>query len=313
MPMRCSPGLPALLVVLVAGCGASRSSGPEFTLEHDGQTRRYIVHTPPGMEGNGPHATVLVLHGGGNADDDYRRIGSYTSFDDKADRDHFLTVYPATLWDQWNDGRDAPLLREQREQIDDVGFFRALMDALVAQHGADPARIYATGISNGGFMSHRLGCELADRIVAVAPVAAGMAAPLAPRCQPSRTVPVLLIHGTRDGFVPFNGGTVSAPLTRQDRGQTLSSDDSRRKWAELNGCSQGVTTTSQNKNHLDGTTADRVDQDGCPSGGTVIQWVIRGGGHTWPGANWIPVVGPVSREFNAEDVIWDFFRNRMLP
>ncbi len=303
---------PCVFLVLLGACATSRQSGPELTLEVGGHTRRYLVHAPPGLESGGPHPAVLVLHGGGGAGG-IEDLGRYTGMDAKADASGFIAVYPAALYDNWNDGRNADILREQKEGIDDVAFFRALLDRLVADHHVDPRRIYATGISNGGFMSHRLGCELSDRIVAIAPVAAGMAQPLSLTCAPARGVPVLNFHGTHDGFVPFEGGNVTAPYTRQNRGPTLSSDGTRDVWARANGCGSGVTRSNVTPDARDGTTVEKVTVDGCPAAAPVIQMVIHGGGHTWPGARWVPYLGPVTKDINAADAIWEFFRDRRLP
>lgn len=160
-------------------------SGPRLTLEVGGHTRRYLVHVPPPFGRATPCGAGAAWRGRRGGIED---LGRYTGMDAKADASGFIAVYPAALYDNWNDGRNADILREQKEGIDDVAFFRALLDRLVADHHVDPRRIYATGISNGGFMSHRLGCDLSDRIVAIAPVAAGMAQPLSLTCAPARGV-----------------------------------------------------------------------------------------------------------------------------
>lgn len=303
----------ALLPGLVLfSCGGRDAVDEDLRLDVNGTSRRYLLHVPAGLDSGGPHPAVLVLHGGGGRGKAVETIGRYTGMSDKADEAGFIAVYPAALVENWNDGRNAPALREQADNVDDVGFIRALMDSLVADRHVDPRRVYATGISNGGFMSHRLGCELADRLVAIAPVAAGMAEPLSPNCRPTRPVPVLYFHGTADGYVPFDGGNVTVPVTGQNRGPTLSSNDTRARWAAVNGCSPEVDRRTQN-DRRDGTSLQWVEHRGCPPGVQVVQGVVESGGHTWPGARWVPMLGRVTREVDASDAIWDFFRERSLP
>lgn len=303
----------ALLGALVlVSCGGRDAADEDLTLQVNGTTRRYLLHVPAGLEAGGPHPAVLVLHGGGGRGKAVETIGRYTGMSDKADEAGFVAVYPAALVENWNDGRNAPGVPEQADNVDDVGFIRALVDAMVADRHVDPRRVYATGISNGGFMSHRLGCELADRIVAIAPVAAGMAEPLSPNCHPTRPVPVLYFHGTQDGYVPFGGGNVVVPGTRQNRGPALSSNATRARWAVVNGCSPDVDRRTRN-DRRDGTSVQWVEHRGCPAGVQVVQVVVESGGHTWPGARWLPLLGRVTREVDAADAIWDFFWERSLP
>ena len=125
-----------------------------------------------------------------------------------AERDKVVLVYPAGIQKNWNDGR--PTTPNQLG-INDVIFFNQLCDYMIANYPVDGSKIYATGISNGGFMASRLGCELSNRIAAIAVNAATIeATTIAPNCNPGRTVPALYIHGTTDPLVPFAGGQMTA-------------------------------------------------------------------------------------------------------
>jgi len=117
----------------------------------------------------------------------------YATFDVVADTEGFLVVNPESLHDNWNDGRlDTGI--DGLEEVDDVAFVAGLIDRLTREHAIAPERVFATGISNGGMLSHRLACELSDRIPAIATVAAPMAEDLSPVCQLSNPVSVLTPH-----------------------------------------------------------------------------------------------------------------------
>ncbi|MEW5853869.1 MAG: dienelactone hydrolase family protein [Myxococcota bacterium] len=302
----------AVCALFLLSCNG-RAELVEHSMDWQGAKRIYEVHLPHGTRPESPAPVVLIFHGGGPLDADGERTGNYTSMSSKADREGFIAVYPRAREDNWNDGRDSPNLQEQKDNVDDVGFIRAVLDQLERDYPVDRKRIYATGLSNGGIFSFRLACELSDRITAIAPVIGAVAEPLAPRCAPTRPVPVLSLHGTRDGFVPIGGGTVTAPGTRQDRGKVLSADDSRKLWARLNGCTDDTTRSTQDKDPRDGTALERIEHVGCPESAPVKQLLLHGAGHTWPGARWYPYLGDVSYEVHAEDEIWSFFRNHALP
>ena len=171
------------------------------------------------------------------------------------------------------------------KNVDDPGFFSALIDRLIATENADPARVFVTGISNGGLMSHRLGCELADKITAIAPVVRTLTVKLAGQCAPARPIPVLMFFGTADKLVPFEGG-----IQKMGSAETpvLSAHQTIAKWAELDGCSASPKVGKEG-------TVERRSYAGC-KGGTRVEAIIReGAGHTWPPG--------------AAEVIWEFFEH----
>ena len=139
------------------------------TLEFGGRTRNYLVHPPKGYDGKSSLPLVLVLHGAIQGATNVERMSGMSA---KADKENFLAVYPngtsgSGLAPTWNAG--ACCGYAQMNKVDDVGFLRALIDRLEHDYPIDPKRVFATGISNGGMMSYRLACEMADRIAAVAP------------------------------------------------------------------------------------------------------------------------------------------------
>lgn len=296
-----------LLVVLL---GAARTEASELearSLEHQGRRRTFHVFTPPGHEKEKPVPLVLALHGGGGTGRTFDR-GTGGGVTREAARRGWVVVFPDGVNKGWNDGRDIRTRRDAaRRDVDDVGFLAKVVDALHASHGIDRTRVYATGISNGGFMSFRLGVELADRIAAIAPVTANMTPVLAAK-EPARPVPVLVLNGTADPLVPYAGGQVR--VLGRDRGLTLSTEDSVRWWVKHDGCEARFTRRWLPDRARDGCRV-RVDAwTACEGASEVVLVRIEGGGHTWPGGRqYLPrfLVGRVCRDFDGTKTIFDFF------
>jgi polyhydroxybutyrate depolymerase len=264
-----------------------------------GRVRTYLVHRPPGFHAGLP--VVLAFHGGGGTAAGMARL---SGLDAVADAHGFVVVYPQGIGNSWAGGKgDTPA---DEAGVDDVGFVDALIDRLVAEDGIDPTRVFATGMSSGGFMTQRLGCELASRIAGIAPVAATLIETIAQTCAPGVHMPVLEIQGTADPLVPYGGGHVRG---RGPGGNpTLAAPATIAHWASVNGCSAPPRTAALPVVARDGTRV-RTDTYPCP-GGPVVLYTVVGGGHTWPGGEqYLPVrvVGRTTRQFNASETIWAFF------
>jgi polyhydroxybutyrate depolymerase len=294
----------ALALVHLLGCGAAADdddgSGDDagaddddgggderdfvLSLESGGLGRRARVHLPPALAT--PAAVVLDFHGYSNSPTLER---GFSRLDAVADLEGFAVVYP--------EGTGAPAGWDAGSccvtGVDDVGFTAALIDALAERIELDPARVYATGLSNGGFLSHRLGCELADRIAAIAPVAG---VNLLAACAPSRPIAVLMIHGTGDAYVPYDGG---GPF------DWPSVADSEAGWAERDDC--GAPSTSYQQG--DASCARRA----CAAGTEVELCTIDGGGHVWPGGTAPAEYGHVTDDLDGAQYVWDFFARHPMP
>jgi len=239
-------------------------------------------------------------------------------FNRLAERDGFVVVYPDGLERHWNDGRGVGAYRAHRENIDDVGFLTALIDHLARGLPVDRARIYATGISNGGLMSFRLAREAATVIAAIAPVAISMSEQIARMRQPARAVPVLMMPGTQDPLVPYEGGEIGRALARGGPGfgRVIPVAEAVRYWVEHNHCAPlPAVTVEPDRDPLDGTRVRREVYGSCRDGTEVVLYAVEGGGHTWPGGlQYLPerIVGRTSRDINAAEVIWAFFRRFAL-
>jgi polyhydroxybutyrate depolymerase len=273
------------------------------TMQSGGRERTYHLHVPPTAQTAGPRPLVLVFHGGGGTGLGAARL---YGFNQLADARGWLVVYPDGVDRHWNDGRETTGDRWLNTVlVDDVAFVSGLIDHLAAALQADPRRAYATGISNGGIFSHRLGCELSGKIVAIAPVAGTIAAPEALRCGPGAPVSVIEWHGTDDRFVPYGGGEI---LHRAERGRVLSVDETISLWARLNGCPVAVRRSNLAPvDPADPTRVGRSAYGPCRLESAVTLYTIEGGGHTWPGTAPLAILGPTSRQINATQVIWKFF------
>ncbi len=280
-------------------------------LMHGGLRRGYVGHVGVSCDSRVPAPLVIVLHGGGGTGAGMIKL---TGFNAVADREGFVVVYPDGVERHWNDGRGVEWYRAHTQEIDDVGFISALIDELSRKLNIDASRVYATGISNGGMMSYRLGCELSDRIAAIAAVTASLAVDMVKEWSPSRPVPVLIIAGTADPLVPWGGGEIR--FGGRTFGTVVSVPDTVKFWVEKNGCmTTPVVRRLPDSDPDDGTSVRREAYSRCRGGAEVVLYVVEGGGHTWPGGlQYLPerTIGKTSREFNASEVIWQFFRTHSL-
>jgi polyhydroxybutyrate depolymerase len=257
-------------------------------LVHDDLDRSYVVYVPPGYDHETPTPLVLSFHGYSNSP---QQQEEWSGLSEKAAQEGFVLVYPSGTGgiSGWNGGDCCGSM------VDDVGFVGALLDTLESELCIDPSRIYATGFSNGGFLSHRLACELPDRIAAIASVAGVMGVG---DCAPARPMPVLQMHGTGDFVVPYNG---SAVLGFESVAETMAG------WVERDGCvGDPVVSYVQ-----DEVTCER--HEACGGGVEVELCTIEGGGHTWPGGADIFGAGPTTQNLSANDRLWEFFVAHPLP
>src|SRR5271166_1733667 len=290
----------AVLAVCLVGCvgrpvSAASSRDEPGTFQFGGLTRTYSVHVPPGS----PAGLVLSLHGGGGTGAGQR---SLTDFDAVADANNLVVVYPDGYDKSWNDGRAAS--PASRRHVDDVGFLVALVAKLQSDYNIARGHVFATGMSNGGFMSNKLACDRADVFAAIAPVAGTLGAGVA--CHPSRPVSVLEAHGTADPLVPFNGGAVRG---RGGPSHSIAARSMVDTWRSADGC-QGDPSTQVLPNVGDGTVVHRFDSTACAASTEVVFYQIDNGGHTWPGGKqYLPqaIIGRTSRALDASEVIAQFF------
>jgi polyhydroxybutyrate depolymerase len=271
------------------------------TLEWGGLVRSALVHVPPSYDAAAGAMLVLNFHGFGS---DAPQEALLTRMSDASDERGFLVAYPYGVLSSWNAGQCCGTA--WADAVDDVGFVRALLDELAERYCVDPRRVFATGMSNGGFLSHRLGCELADRLAAIAPVA-GVLGLSSEACQPARPVPVLDIHGTADPLVPYEGGV---PLVGWDTGGMIdfpSVAETVDAWRAIDGCGEA----SEVSYAVGDATCTRWPA--CAGASEVVACVIDDGGHTWPGGTPIPGLGKTSHDLDATAAMLDFFEAHPMP
>jgi polyhydroxybutyrate depolymerase len=265
-------------------------------IDVDGVSRTYLLQVPVTLPANAAAPLLLVFHGGGSHAVAMQR---FTRFDALADRQGFIVAYPEGVRSHWNDTRGL-------SPADDVAFVRGLIAQVRRLHPIDERRIYATGVSNGGFFSVRLACDLTRDLAAVAAVAATMPETLVPACRPAAPISIMFMQGTQDPLVKIDGGVVA-----RRNGRSVSLKDAVDFWRRVNHAAGQPSSIELPDRQADGT---HVRQDVYRSGVDDVEVVvvtIEGGGHTWPGAvQYLPVsmVGRTSANLDATEAICAFFK-----
>ena len=289
--------IPTALVAfsMLVGVAAAES------LPFGGLTRTFVVRTPTEtLPADNPLPLVIVLHGGGGNAANAEKM---TGFTEKGRKEGFIVVYPDGTGPlqgrllTWNARHCCAYA--MKNSVDDAGFIRALIDDMVAHYPVDPHRIYVTGMSNGGMMSHRLGIELSDKLAAIAPVVGTL---FGDEKKPEHPVPALMINGMLDQNVPYQGGAPGGRGARSwDGTETQPALAQFEFWSRANGCKAKPAKVDDARWTL--WSGD------CPNKADVALYLIKDGGHAWPGGQPGSARGATpSTAMNATDVIWEFFR-----
>lgn len=256
--------------------------------------RQYKVHVPPRYDCRVPTPVLFCIHGlqqngvmfcvNGAAG----ATAGAKGFVDKSNESGFILVIPTGYNNAWNGAGCCG-----NPTLDDTALFRAILADVSTHLNVDARRVFATGLSNGGYMSYRLACEAADIFTAVAPGAGGLRGI---DCNPARPISILDIHGTSDSLVPYSLQATSMSAV-----------------ATANGC---AATTRPSVTPASGGDTACITYDGCPSGIEVTGCTIQGGGHVWfgdptcgtgaPGIG-CGIVGANSMFLNNTDAVWSFF------
>lgn len=288
------PLIPFITALLISStCFATTST---LYMSYGGLTRDFIVHLPTGYV-QGQHLPVVLNFHGYTSNAAEQEL--YSGMDNTADQNNFIVVYPDGISNSWNVGWTGAY----GTGVDDVGFTGKIIDTLIQLYGIDTNRVYSTGLSNGGFLSHRLACEMSSRIAAIAAVSGTLTDSTAYYCNPQRLMPIMHIHGTADPIVPYNGLTGS-----------LSTEQTINFWLARETCSTpGDTTNVPDTNTGDGSTVQKIDYIHCSASNEVLFYKITGGGHTWPGGTLtISQFGNTNRDIDASQEIWNFFNRYTL-
>lgn len=248
--------------------------------------RSYIKYLPTAFDQNTESLPVVfILHGLGDVASNMAGVGT----NNIADTARFIAIYPQGVQNSygsnaWNNGT---LLSST---VDDVAFIDALITEMILSHNADPSRIYVTGFSMGGIMSYHLACNLNDRIAAIASMSGTMSTSDISSCVPSYKTPVMHLHGTADGTVPYDSGALpSLSLV----------PETMAFWEGVHTCGTTPDSTQIPNTANDGLTVDRFAWTGCTPSESLELWRINGGDHIY-------FYEPVN-DFTEANEIWRFF------
>jgi polyhydroxybutyrate depolymerase len=292
----------ALIIFFLTIRSASAQQQEGEKIDVDGTTRKFVTYIPSVSNATDKLPVIISLHG---------RLGtgkgmmSFADFRSIAEREKIIIVCPDGIDKSWNDGRATPA---EKKGVNDLKFIDQLISYILNTYHADAKRVYVTGMSNGGFMTSRLACELNNRIAAVAVVGASMAKNM--DYKPSKPMPVMYIQGTKDPLVPFDGGPI-----KSGAGEAYGHADVLKLWATTDHCDGKPVITNIADDAHDGTSIIREEYSNSKSTMKVIGYTVTNGGHTWPGGSqYLPkfLIGPVSHNLNACNVIWDFFKGYRL-
>ncbi|MEO0420868.1 MAG: PHB depolymerase family esterase [Pseudomonadota bacterium] len=233
------------------------------------------VHLPPQIESEEPLPLVMMLHGYGSS---ALLTDIYLGFTAEADRRGFILIKPNGRVDVfgnrfWN---ATPACCQYFGESNDSAYLRRVIDTLAQRFAIDEGRIYVTGHSNGGFMSHRMACDHADRIAAIAGIAGATWADPGANCTPSEPVAALQIHGTADFTILYNGGCLAG------LGCYPSARFSAYSWAVLNGCDLVPDTAEEQRDFTTGGAGEETTLQAypnCDAGGAAALWTLTAGGH----------------------------------
>ena len=270
-------------------------------MESGGNNRTYIIHVPNGYEQGESLPLVFNLHG-------FSVTGeiqmNYTQFNTTADEHKFFAVYPDGLR-RFVNGQNATHWDSQHGTgTEDVLFIDNLIDRMYTDFDIDLSKVYATGFSNGGAMSYRLGCELSDRVAAIAPVSGILPNAQINNCELTHPIPVVHLHGSEDQGVPLTGLA----------GFSLSVAESIDYFVDKLACdAEAEEFAIPDRDPNDQSTARYFVYTSCDNASEVRYYEGIGANHTWPDALESAELGITNRDFNGNQVIWEFFERFEHP
>lgn len=312
-----------IVCLLLASAGAEAAGRTiQENFRHQHQTRQYRLHVPTSYDGQQPVPLVFCFHGGGGKAKQMERFSGFSTLSEKYG---FIVVYSDAIDGHWNDGRGAEKFLEHNSDIDDVGFIMALLTHISHEYTVDRTRVYAVGPSNGGMFTQRLALEHAEAFAAVATLIASLPEPLLDQFAPRAPIAVMLMNGTDDPFVPYNGGEVTPILfpklaeriSRPSRGRVISTDETVKLWVAHNHTNpEPLIEQLPDSNQQDGVRMEKFTWDSGDDGVSVVLYKMIGGGHTIPGTfQYLPtrIIGNTCRDVVASELIWEFFSMHRKP
>jgi len=267
------------------------SQSIDGTLMHDGIERSYIIYLPGNYTGDEAVPLVFNFHGYTSNAGEQQVYGDFRAL---SEENGFIIVHPqgtefqgSTHWNvgDWTGG----------STVDDIGFTDALLDDLIANYNIDEDRVYSTGMSNGGFFSYLLACQLSDRFAAVASVTGSMTPSTTANCNATHPTPIMEIHGTADTTVPYDGNAFMDPI-----------EDVMAFWVDFNGLdTEPSVEMLEEVSTLDGSSVEHYVYTNAENTLTNEHFKVIGGAHTWPSASFF--FPGTNYDINASVEIWKFF------
>lgn len=293
-----------LLVAVLPACNRGQENAPAETIVFDGLTRRFALYAPAIYDPAVPTPTLVVLHGKDQNLDDIQFV---TQFNELSERYGFLVLYPESYKDNWNDGRAVAGIPAYDQDVDDVGFVRAVLERVAAGYNVDVKRLYICGFSNGAMMAQRIAFEEPEIYAAMAAVSGTIPQNVADAGPPSVPIPVCMMHGDNDALVPWEGGVL---YPSDPQGVALSVLDSVGYWVTHNQCPEPPAVEQlPNLETFNSTSVRRYTYGPGLLDTYVVFYWIEGGGHAWPGTSLLQapfVQGNISQDLDASEAIWAF-------
>jgi polyhydroxybutyrate depolymerase len=281
----------SFMIMLSSALVFSQPKQVEENMMVDSIKRSFVTYIPAITNKGYKMPLIISLHGGFASPKGQFHLADFRPI---ADQDKFIVICPASKH-IWHDGKN-------NKGIDDIKFMDQLITYAIKTYNVDAERVYVTGISNGGFMTSRLACQLYKRIAAIAVVAASL--DINEGYDLQSPMPVIYMHGTKDKIVSYNGGKMFGRAI-------YSQKEIIQKWVKLDGCNPEPVVTNLPDTARDSTSVIKEEYTNSANGLKVVGYTINNGGHTWPGGwQFMPefIVGKTTRNLNACQVIWDFFK-----
>ena len=261
----------------------------EHVVKFQGIERDFIMYIPEEYNHDSPSPLMFVFHGFGGSNN---MIMYYSDFNSISERENFIVVYPqgSSLWgsSHWNVGGFT-----NGSDVDDVAYVDFLIELISQQYNVNSDRLYATGMSNGGFFSFLLACQLSEKIAAIASVTGSMTTDTFENCDPLKEVPIMQIHGTDDSIVTYNG---SAFIGSSSIESVLD------YWRLNNYCNNSEVSELNDSDPNDNFYVHRVLFDNGANGSKVDHYKVFGGEHIWF----------MEDDINSSELIWEFFSQHDL-
>jgi len=283
--------LSGILIIIIFWSNISCKEEVENPVEEteivpaDFSERTYKIYIPESINTGENVPLVFVFHG---ANGNGAGMERGTGFNQLAEAHKFIVCYPDAATENWEEG--CMCNKPYRLGIDDIGFINYLIDKLSAEHKIDSKKIFAAGYSQGGLFAQNVACKLSNKFAAVAAVASSMSVQLFENCKPENKISLLMIHGTRDNTLPFNGldaGSFSL----------VSTPSVLNLWGELNNCNSDATAEILPDNGDPYISVIKRSYENCTGNVKTILYEVDGGGHSWF----------TSPDINATKTIVDFF------